>query len=172
VKNEIVEIALISTGGTIEKKYDEVEGTLVNKESLVQHNVLDKLRTPYSNIHLRSILSKDSLHFTSEDRQLLLETVLEEFSKGRRVVLLHGTDTMSLSAHYVHDHLDGMELPLIFTGAMKPLGFVDSDAFQNVTEALIAVKILDPGVYISFHNKVFTVPGVEKNMEKRTFEEV
>jgi len=172
VKNEIVEIALISTGGTIEKRYDEVEGTLVNRESMVKHNVLDKLRSPYSHIHLRSILSKDSLYFTSEDRQLLLETILEEFALGRKVVVLHGTDTMSLSAHYVHDHLDGVKFPLVFTGAMKPLGFVDSDAFQNVTEALMAVKILDPGVYISFHNKVFTVPGVEKNPEKRTFEEV
>jgi len=172
LKNEIMEIALISTGGTIEKKYDETEGTLVNRESLVKNNVLDKLRTPYSNIHIRSILSKDSLHFTSEDRQLLLETILEEFGKGRKVVVLHGTDTMSLSAHYVHDHLDGVKYSLVFTGAMKPLGFVDSDAFQNVTEALTAVKILDPGVYISFHNKVFSVPGVEKNLEKGTFEEV
>ncbi|RLA65567.1 MAG: asparaginase [Epsilonproteobacteria bacterium] len=172
MKNEIMEITLISTGGTIEKKYDEIEGTLVNKESLVQNKVLDKLRTPYSNIHLRSILSKDSLNFTSEDRQLLLDTILDEFNKGRKVVVLHGTDTMSLSAHYIHDHLGGSKYPLIFTGAMKPLGFVDSDAFQNVTEALMAVTLLDPGVYISFHNKVFAVPGVEKNMEKRTFEEV
>jgi len=172
VKNEIMEITLISTGGTIEKKYDEFEGALVNKESLVKNNVLDKLRTPYSNIETRSILSKDSLQFTSEDRQLLLETVLEEFAKGRRVIVLHGTDTMSLSAHYVHDHLDCIKHQLVFTGAMKPLGFVDSDAFQNVTEALMAVKLLDPGVYISFHNKIFAVPGVEKNLEKRTFEEV
>jgi L-asparaginase len=60
--------------------------------------------------------------------------------------------------------------PIVFTGAMKPMGFEDSDAAQNITEALLATKILKPGVYISFHNRVFELPRVRKNKETRTFE--
>ena len=53
---------------------------------------------------------------------------------------------------------------------MKPLGFEDSDALQNVTEALFAARLVKPGVYISFHNRLFTVPGVRKNKELGTFQ--
>ncbi|MCO4752874.1 MAG: asparaginase, partial [Bacteriovoracaceae bacterium] len=58
----------------------------------------------------------------------------------------------------------------VFTGAMKPLGFEDSDAIQNVTEAMMVAKVIQPGIYISFHNRLFEVPGAKKNKAKRTFE--
>jgi L-asparaginase len=171
LKNEIIPISLITTGGTIEKKYDESEGTLVNKESLVKNTILNVLRLPYSEITLRSLLSKDSLQFTDEDRSLLLSAIKEELGKNRRVLVLHGTDTMAISAKYCFDNLKNIKLPVVFTGAMKPIGFLDSDATQNVVEGLLAVKILSPGIYLSFHNKIFTVPNVQKNKSKGTFEE-
>ncbi|TNF00611.1 MAG: asparaginase, partial [Deltaproteobacteria bacterium] len=49
-------------------------------------------------------------------------------------------------------------------------GFDDSDARQNVTEALLASKILPAGIYISFHNRIFKVPNVRKNKKLGTFE--
>ena len=172
MKNEIIPISLITTGGTIEKKYDESEGTLVNKESLVQNTILNILRLPYTRVFLRSLLSKDSLQFTDEDRALLLSAIEDELSKKRRVLVLHGTDTMALSAKYCFENLKNISLPVVFTGAMKPIGFLDSDATQNVVEGLLAVKILPPGIYISFHNKIFNVPKVSKNKVKGTFEEI
>ncbi len=172
MKNEIIPISLITTGGTIEKKYDEAEGVLVNKESLIRETILNVLRLPYSQIFLRSLLSKDSLQFTDEDRALLLNAIKEELALKRRVLVLHGTDTMSLSAKYCFENLKNVSLPVVFTGAMKPIGFVDSDATQNVVEGLLALKILPPGFYISFHNKIFKVPNVTKNKHKGTFEEI
>ncbi len=172
MKNEIMPISVITTGGTIEKKYDESEGTLVNKESLVKNTILNVLRLPYSQIFLRSLLSKDSLQFTDEDRELLLLAIKEELALNRRVVVLHGTDTMTLSAKYCFENLKNVALPVVFTGAMKPIGFLDSDATQNVVEGLLAVKILPPGIFLSFHNKIFKVPNVQKNKAKGTFEEI
>jgi L-asparaginase len=55
---------------------------------------------------------------------------------------------------------------------MIPMGFEDTDATQNVTEALLAAKLLPAGLYIAFHNQIFKVPHVAKNKEKRTFEAV
>jgi L-asparaginase len=166
------EIILITTGGTIEKTYDESNGSLQNRESVLRHLILERLRLPYTKLHIFNIINKDSLQFTDYDRSLLAKTLSVQMQKGLPIVVLHGTDTMAKSAEYCLKTLHDITSPVVFTGAMKPMGFTDSDAAQNVTEAMIASKLLGPGIYISFHNRVFNVPGVRKNLEKRTFEEV
>ena len=163
-------VTLITTGGTIDKSYDEYEGTLGNRETYIKERILSKLRLPYTYLHVFSIFSKDSLHMTDYDRALLAKTIATQMEKGNPIVVLHGTDTMSKSAELVEKELSNVTVPVVFTGSMKPMGFDDSDARQNVTEALLVSKIIKPGVYISFHNQVFKVPGVKKNKEKGTFE--
>lgn len=167
-------MTLITTGGTIEKTYDEFDGTLGNRESLIRERILSRLRLPYTQIHVFSLFSKDSLFMTDYDRTLLSKTIQGQLTKKRPIVILHGTDTMVKSASFCMDDFKNLnlklEVPLIFTGAMRPMGFDDSDATQNVTEALIAAQILTPGFYISFHNRIFTLPNVRKNKVKRTFE--
>lgn len=170
---ETQEVLVMTTGGTIEKTYDEFDGSLANRESQIKQRILSRLRLPYTEIRVFSLMAKDSLHMTDYDRTLILKTIQGHLSKELPMVILHGTDTMAKTATLVHKTLkdsDTLKAPIVFTGAMKPMGFEDSDSYQNVTEALLAVKILDPGVYISFHNKVFKLPNVRKNKEKRTFE--
>jgi L-asparaginase len=106
-----------------------------------------------------------------QDRGLIAETVRNQMQKGCPIVVLHGTDTMSLTAEQCHKEIKKPKVPVVFTGAMIPMGFDDSDAAQNVTEALLSAKLLQPGFYISFHNQIFKVPQVRKNKEKGTFEE-
>lgn len=170
--NSKTEICVITTGGTIEKTYDEDTGNLINRESVVKGLLLAHLRLPYTELQMFSLFSKDSLVLTDEDRELLCNFVKNKAKDKRPILILHGTDTMEKSANFLHDHLTDLEVPVVLTGAMKPLGFHDSDAPQNVTEALLALKLLDPGVYISFHNRVFKIPGAHKNLEKRTFESI
>ena len=55
---------------------------------------------------------------------------------------------------------------------MKPVGFEDSDAIQNFTEALYATQILQPGLYLSFHGNLFEGSAIRKNRELGTFEKV
>ena len=45
----------------------------------------------------------------------------------------------------------------------------NTDAVQNLTEALLAVQILTPGVYVAMHNKVLQFPGVEKDYKLGTY---
>lgn len=162
-------VVIITTGGTIEKTYDEGEGTLFNRETIIKGQIESRLRLPYTNLEVKSIMAKDSLDMTLDDRKLILATIKEHAQKGTPVLILHGTDTMQITAELVEKEFKP-NVPIVFTGAMKPLGFQDSDAIQNVTEALMAVKMLGPGVYLSFHNRIFTVPGVRKNKDLRTFE--
>ena len=170
--NAAQDVIVITTGGTIEKSYDEYDGSLQNKDSIIKHLILEKLRMPYTKLHVYSLLAKDSLNMTDYDRTLIAKTIKIQLEKGWPIIVLHGTDTMATTAEFCQKYLKDLTLPVVFTGAMKPMGFDDSDARQNVTEALLASKILRPGVYISFHNKIFPVPGVRKNRAKRTFEAV
>ncbi len=167
------EILIMTTGGTIEKTYDEFDGSLENRESSIRQRILSKLRLPYTKLNVFSLMAKDSLHMTDYDRSLISKTIESHLYKALPIVILHGTDTMAKTAGVVYDKLkDNPELKaaIVFTGAMKPMGFEDSDSNQNVTEALLAAQILEPGVYITFHNRVFKLPNVRKNKEKRTFE--
>jgi L-asparaginase len=79
---------------------------------------------------------------------------------------------MDLTSRYCFDNYPAINVPVVFTGAMKPLGFDDSDATQNVIEAIFAARILAPGYYVTFHGKLFKVPNFRKNKQKGTFEEI
>jgi L-asparaginase len=164
------DVIIITTGGTIEKTYDEFDGSLENRGTSIKNRILSKLRLPYTNIHVLPLLSKDSLHMDETDRELICKTITVEAKKGAPIVVLHGTDTMAVTAKYCFENIAQLGVPVVFTGAMIPMGFEDTDATQNVTEALLAAKLLSSGLYISFHNQIFIVPHVHKNKEKRTFE--
>ena len=60
-------------------------------------------------------------------------------------------------------------MPIVITGAMRPYVMRNTDATQNLTEALLAVQIVVPGVYVAMHNKVLKFPGVRKDRERGTF---
>lgn len=172
IKNAAKDILIITTGGTIEKTYDEFDGSLENRGTSIKNRILSKLRLPYTNIIVHPVLSKDSLYMDDADRKLISETIESDLKLNAPIVILHGTDTMALTANYCFEHIKNITVPVVFTGAMVPMGFDDTDATQNVTEALLSAKLLPPGIYISFHNQIFKVPHVQKNKEKRTFEEI
>ena len=168
MKNKIV---IITTGGTIEKTYDEIEGTLSNRGSHLRA-MLERLRLPFTEIQHQDLLWKDSLEMTDHDRQMILLAVQNFLPQKLPIVILHGTDTMEITATYLYNRLMPVEVPIILTGAMKPFGFEDSDALQNFTESLYAASLVRPWIYISMHNKLWEMPGVRKNRQLRTFEKV
>jgi L-asparaginase len=57
----------------------------------------------------------------------------------------------------------------VLTGAMRPYELRSTDALQNLTEALLAVQLVAPGVYVAMHNRVLAFPGVIKDREHGTF---
>lgn len=169
--NPMSRVIILTTGGTIEKTYDESDGTLFNRETVIRQKIEQRLRLPYTQIEVKSLMAKDSLDMNIDDRELIFQSIKRFATYNDPIVVLHGTDTMQQTAEHVQKSWEYPTVPVVFTGAMKPLGFDDSDALQNVTEALIVSKIISPGVYLSFHNRLFGVPGVRKNKQSLTFEE-
>jgi len=165
-------IIVISTGGTIEKTYDEGDGSLENKKSIILQQIIKKLRLPHKEIEVIALMAKDSLFMTDDDRELIGKLVSEKLKENCPIVIIHGTDTMEITAKYLYETIESPSQAILLTGAMRPIEFENSDAIQNVTEALFASRICAPGFYISFHNELFRVPNVRKNKIKGTFENI
>ncbi len=88
------------------------------------------------------------------------------------VVIVHGTDRLSKTGERIHERLaarGGAAKAIVLTGAMRPYEMRRTDATQNVTEALVAVQLLEPGVYVAMHNRVLRFPGVVKDLKRGTF---
>ena len=161
-------IALISTGGTIEKTYDELSGILAN-----QVNVLDIL---LESIQLHSVetirvplMNKDSLTMTDSDHTLIARTVGSMAETFDGIVVVHGTDRLQFSGERTLNLNPDLKVPVVFTGAMRPYEMRHTDAVQNMTEALLAVQIMEPGVYVAMHNTILQFPNVVKSLERGTF---
>ena len=170
MQNNRHDIIVYATGGTIEKTYNEFDGSLENRGTSIKNRIMSKLRLPKTHIDVFPLMSKDSLYMTDEDRELICKNLKASADGQMPIVVLHGTDTMTVTAEYCQKKINSPKVPIVFTGAMVPMGFEDSDATQNVTEALYATRFLTPGFYISFHNQIFEVPNVQKNKDKSTFE--
>ena len=170
--NDIRPLIILTTGGTIEKIYDESEGTLQNRDTIIKNKILQKLRLPYTDIRVKSVMAKDSLYMDEADRVLICNEIEEHAKFGFPIVVLHGTDTMDITSSFCHDRSPHPTVPVVFTGAMKPMGFDDSDATQNVVEAIFAAHIVDPGYWVTFHGRLYAVPTFRKNRQKGTFEAV
>lgn len=168
------QIKLYTTGGTIEKSYDEEAGVLENRESFLAQVLTTKIRLPHTTIDLECLMNKDSLHMTIEDRLTICEAIIAAHEQKQPCIILHGTDTLVETTRVCKEELQKrgiqLQVPVVFTGAMRPVGYDTSDGPQNITEALIAVKILPPDIYISFHSQIFVAPDAVKNRTTKTFD--
>jgi len=161
-------IAIISTGGTIEKTYDELEGVLENRVSVLDVmlaslvlNGVEIVRVP--------LMNKDSLDMIAEDHELIARTAGSMVVGHDGVVITHGTDRLAVTGERLVERVDDLAVPIILTGAMRPYQLRNTDAVQNVTESLLAVQVMPPGVYVAMHNRVLQFPGVAKDHDRGTF---
>ncbi|OCW27875.1 asparaginase [Pseudomonas sp. S3E12] len=95
----------------------------------------------------------DSANMSPAYWQRLRTAVVEAVDDGcDAVLILHGTDTLAYSAAAMSFQLLGLPAPVVFTGSMLPAGAPDSDAWENVSGALLALgEGLAPGVHLYFH---------------------
>jgi len=161
-------VYLITTGGTIEKRYSEQSGAVLNTGSKIRE-YLTRLRLPGSDVRVLSLMNKDSLEITAEDRAELVEQVAQLLPDGFPIVISHGTDTMVESGLAIQTAFPDLKTPIILTGAMTPLGFEGSDGLQNLTESLMAAQLLPAGVFIVMHGQVFAAHKVRKDRAQATF---
>ena len=163
-----MKIHLLTTGGTLEKVYSEQSGTVTNLDSKIDR-YLRLLRLPDTEIKVQTLMNVDSLEMTDSDREQVLACVNGALDDGAPIVITHGTDTMVETGLFLKNHLTFVPVPIIFTGAMTPLGFERSDGLQNLIESLFAARTLPPGIWLVMHNQVFPIDRVRKDHERSQF---
>jgi len=159
-----MKIVFLTTGGTIDKVYFDAKSEF----EVGSPQVLEILKDANAGFEyqVESILRKDSLDMTDEDRRLIRQRV--EAEACRRIVVTHGTDTMIQTAKA----LVGIEgKTIVLTGSMQPARFRVSDAVFNIGCAIGAVQSLPAGVYIVMNGQTFNPSRTRKNLEKNCFEE-
>lgn len=164
----MIKIYVISTGGTIEKVYSEQTGAVENLSTKIDR-YFRLLRLPDADVQTIHVMNKDSLEITQDDRDRVLAAVREALSDPAPIVITHGTDTMVETGLLLKRELPSLPVPIVLTGAMTPLGFEGSDGLQNLTESLLAARLLPPGVYAVMHNQVFPIDRVRKDRELARF---
>lgn len=155
-------IAVVTTGGTIDKVYFDALSTYQVGETVVD-KLLEAAHVthPYRVIEL---MRKDSLDLTDEDRATLARTL--GGLPTRRIVVTHGTDTMTESARVLAALADKT---IVLTGALSPARFARSDATFNLGMAFAAAQTLGAGVYIAMNGHVFAADRVRKDRELGRF---
>jgi L-asparaginase len=157
-------IRILITGGTFDKRYDELRGRLQFKDShLPEMLQLGRSKLP---VEIQTLMMIDSLEMSSADRDFILEQCRSV--PETRIVITHGTDTMALTAR--HLAAQTLNKTIVLTGAMVPYAFGSSDGLFNLGSALAFVQTLPNGVYIAMNGCCFESARVEKNLESGTFE--
>lgn len=153
---------IVTTGGTIDKAYFDALSTYQIGEPVVK-KLLEtaNVTAPYRIVEL---LRKDSLEMTDDDRARLRETVAG--LDARRLVVTHGTDTMTDSAAALASISNKT---IVLTGALSPARFAESDATFNIGMAFAAAQTLPPGVYVVMNGRVFRGDDVRKDRDQRRF---
>ena len=167
-RDSTLNVMALSTGGTIEKIYREQDGSLRNRRSPFRR-IVGRLRHPSVKIRHRTVMQKDSLDMTENDRRIIGDAVEKSGEEFDAVLVVHGTDTLSVTGEYLYRRFNLIQRPIVLTGAMRPFEFRDTDAFQNIHESLIACRLCPPGVYVVMHSKVLRFPGVVKDPRRLTF---
>jgi L-asparaginase len=157
-------IKIFSVGGTIDKVYfDQLSNYQVGGPSI--RDILENLPLNFE-YEIVSLIRKDSLDMTDDDRQLVYDAVAKD--SARRILITHGTDTIVDTAKRLLD-IEGKVI--VFTGAMEPAGFKNSDAVFNVGCAIGAIQQVDEGVYIAMNGRIYHPNKVRKNRDAGRFEE-
>lgn len=159
-----MDVKIFTTGGTIDKTYFDAK----SEYEVGDPQIIDilKIANVVVDYEVETLLRKDSLDMTNEDRTYLLERVRAE--PCTRVLITHGTDTMIETAAVLKQVA---EKTIVLVGSLSPAQFRDSDAAFNIGFAFAAVQTLDSGVYITMNGRVFAPEGVRKNRNRNQFEE-
>lgn len=159
-----MKIKIFTTGGSIDKVYStRVSNFIVDKP---QVGTILQAANVTPGYEIESLVMKDSLELSDEDRHLIAEKVRS--THASHILITHGTDTMAATA------LALLDIPgkvIVLTGAMQPAAFKDSDAAFNIGFAIACLHTLPEGVYLAMNGVIFDPRYAKKNINLDRFEE-
>lgn len=159
-------LKIFITGGTFDKEYNELNGQLFFKDTHMPE--LLNLGRSRVDVQIRTLMMIDSLEMTEVDRDLIADNCNR--AEEDRIIITHGTDTMSETAAVLA--LKVTQKTIVLTGAMIPYKFGSSDGLFNLGSALAFAQTLPYGVYIAMNGRYFNWDNVRKNKQTGEFVEI
>ena len=156
---------ILNSGGTFNKRYNQINGELeVPYDNYAIEKILESIDIDYD---LAGVVYKDSLEMDVNDRKMLANIIME--SKDDTFIIIHGTDMMSTTAEFLSEVFDDRKI--ILTGAMKPFEVDNLEASVNLGMSIGFSKALTKnGIYISMNGHVESWNKIEKNRNLGKFE--
>jgi L-asparaginase len=159
-------IQIFVTGGTFDKEYNELTGSLFFKDTHLPEML--KLGRSRLDVRLETLMMVDSLEMREADRASIAQRCQQ--CADDRILITHGTDTMVATAQVLAMSVSNKTV--VLTGAMVPYKFGSSDGFFNLGSALAFVQTLPNGIYIVMNGRAFRWDNVRKNRGTGEFEEI
>lgn len=164
--HNIMVIKIFVTGGTFDKEYNELDGSLYFKDThLHEMLALGRSRVP---VDTHTLMMIDSLDMSDSDRETIAQNCLK--TREEKIIITHGTDTMVETARVLAEKVK--DKTIVIVGAMIPYKFGSSDGLFNLGSALAFVQTLPTGVYIAMNGRYFKWDNVRKNKQVGEFEEI
>ncbi|MFK3891629.1 asparaginase domain-containing protein [Sphingomonas sp. NPDC079357] len=155
-------VLILTTGGTIDKLYFDALSEYQIGESVVDRLLkTGRVALPF---RVHELLRKDSLELTDDDRALILRAILD--ADETRIVITHGTDTMTDTARVLAGRTDKT---IVLVGALAPARFAESDASFNLGMAFATAQVAGPGVWIAMNGTIFDGTKVRKDRSINSF---
>lgn len=152
----MADILILTTGGTIDKVYFDALSEFQVGDTMV-HRLME-LGLVKLDVRVQEICRKDSLELDDKDRAALRQAI--ETAPENRIVITHGTDTMTDTAAVLKD-IPGKTVCML--GALSPARFAESDASFNLGMAFGVVQSAQPGIWIAMNGTVFDAQKVRKD---------
>lgn len=162
-----MKIRILVTGGTFDKRYDELTGRLFFRDTHLPEML--RLGRSRLDVVVETVMMVDSLDLDAAGRALIVERA--RTSGERAIVITHGTDTMVQTAAALAAAALTPKT-IVLTGAMVPYAFGSSDGLFNLGSALSFVQVLPPGVYVAMNGQHFEWNAVTKNTATGVFERI
>ncbi len=159
-----MKITFLQTGGTIDKDYPrKTKGYAFEIADPAVSRILQRAN-PNFKFEILSVLKKDSLEMTEDDREKILQACRQ--ASADKIIITHGTDTMIETAKKL-SAIDNKVI--ILTGALLPERFSNSDAPFNLGVAIGAANVLESGVYIAMNGRIYSWDKCGRDMDTGWF---
>ena len=152
-KDNLPNILLLSTGGTIASKIDYRTGAVTPVLTAEELNSSVPELSKIANIDTKVLFSEYSENIMPEHWLKIAETI-KEYSKSdyTGIIIAQGTDTMHYTSSYLSFSLAGFTIPIALVGSQRSSDRASSDAALNL---IGAVKFLTEsktnGIYVAMH---------------------
>lgn len=167
MKNRIL---IINTGGTFNKRYNQKIGSLdIQNDNKYIDEIISNIYKSNKKPKIKGLIYKDSLDITKQDRLDLIKFIKNQ--KEKNIIIIHGTDTMSKTAHILYKNI--IDKNIILVGSMIPYSINKIEAIGNLAMAIGFIKnINNSSVYICMNGMVKKYTKIKKDYDKSVFKAI